>query len=81
MAEQQEIAFDFARRQVGQTVDVLIDRDIPGEDHAYVGRTYADAPEVDGAVYVTGEDLAPGQIVACEIVASRKYDLIGVGTK
>ena len=81
MAEQQEIAFEFARRQVGQTLDVLIDRDIPGEDYAYVGRTYADAPEVDGAVYVTGADLIPGQIVACEIVASREYDLIGVGTK
>ena len=81
MAEQQEIAFEFARRQVGQTVEVLVDRDIPGEEHAYVGRTYADAPEVDGAVYVTGEDLAPGQIVACEIVASREYDLIGISTK
>ena len=38
---------------------------------AYVGRSYADAPEVDGQVYVTGEDLAPGQIVPCEIVAAQ----------
>ena len=42
-----------------------------------MGRSYADAPEVDGVVYVTGEGLAPGQIVPCEIVATRGYDLIG----
>jgi ribosomal protein S12 methylthiotransferase len=42
-----------------------------------VGRTYADAPEIDGAVYVTGDGLAAGQIVPCEIVAARQYDLIG----
>jgi ribosomal protein S12 methylthiotransferase len=41
-----------------------------------VGRSYADAPEVDGAVYVTGDGLAAGQIVPCEIVAAREYDLI-----
>jgi ribosomal protein S12 methylthiotransferase len=44
----------------------------------YLGRTYADAPEIDGAVYVTGKGLVPGQIVACEIVEARDYDLIGV---
>jgi len=59
-------------------VEVLIDGYIPGEKNAYVGRSYADAPEVDGVVYVTGEGLAPGQIVPCEIVATRDYDLIGV---
>jgi ribosomal protein S12 methylthiotransferase len=45
---------------------------------ALVGRTYADAPEVDGVVYVTGENLAPGQVVPCEIVAARGYDLVAV---
>jgi len=74
---QQEIAFAWNRSQVGRRLQVLIDRDIPGQRHAYVGRTYADAPEVDGVVYVTGKGVRPGQIVACEIVASRGYDLIG----
>ncbi|MBN1590799.1 MAG: 30S ribosomal protein S12 methylthiotransferase RimO, partial [Pirellulales bacterium] len=37
-----------------------------------------DAPEVDELVYVTGENLRPGQIVPCEIVAAREYDLIAV---
>ncbi len=39
---------------------------------------YADAPEVDGQVYVTGEGLSPGQIVSCEVVAAKGYDLIGI---
>jgi len=59
-------------------MDILIDRDIFEEKDAYVGRSYADAPEIDGVVYVTGRNLRPGQIVPCEIVAARGYDLIGV---
>ncbi len=77
LAAQQQIAFAWNESQVGRRMDVLIDRDIAGQESAYVGRTYADAPEVDGAVYVTGDGLAAGQIVSCEIVASRGYDLIG----
>ncbi len=76
MLLQQGIAFDWCDRQVGQTIDVLIDHCIPGEKHAFVGRTYADAPEVDGVVYVTGKGLAPGRIAPCEIVARKEYDLI-----
>jgi ribosomal protein S12 methylthiotransferase len=49
---------------------------VPGERNAWIGRSYADAPDVDGVVYVTGEGLATGQIVPCEMVASREYDLI-----
>ena len=59
-------------------MDVILDSRVPGEPRAYVGRTYADAPEVDGAVYVSGENLSPGQIVTCEIVAAQGYDLIAV---
>ena len=47
----------------GLTDKVLIDRCVPGQRNAYVGRSYADAPEIDGVVYVTGEGLAPGRIV------------------
>jgi ribosomal protein S12 methylthiotransferase len=59
-------------------LDVLIDRQVPEQPGAYIGRSYADAPEIDGAVYVTGTGLAPGQIVACEVVAAQGYDLIAV---
>lgn len=78
LAAQQEIAFDWAKAQVGRRMDVLIDRYMPGQSNAYVGRTYADAPEIDPVVYVTGEDLSPGGIVSCEIVTSQGYDLVGV---
>ncbi len=60
---------------------ILIDGYIADGENAYVGRSYADAPDVDGVVYVTGEGLAPGQIVACEIVAARGYDLIAAAVE
>ncbi len=78
LATQQKVAFAWNESQVGRRLDILIDRDIPEQPNAYVGRSYADAPEIDGVVYVTGENLVPGQIVACEVVASREYDLVGV---
>ena len=71
MAVQQEIAFDWNAAQIGRQLDVLLDAAVPGERNAWIGRSYADAPDVDGVVYVTGEGLAAGQIVPCEIVASR----------
>ncbi len=76
---QQKVAFAWSRAQVGRRLDVILDSPVPGERHAFIGRTYADAPEVDGAAYVSGEGLAAGQIVSCEIVASREYDLVGCG--
>ena len=73
---QQEIAFAWNQAQVGRQIDVLIDCDIPGEENAFRGRSYAHAPEIDGVIYVTGENLRPGQFVRCEIVAAKDYDLI-----
>ncbi len=82
MAVQQEIAFDYNERQIGTRREVLLDEPIAGEKNAWVGRSYADAPDVDGLVFVTGKKLRAGQIVPCEIVATRDYDLVGaaVGT-
>lgn len=78
LAAQQPIAFAHNQAQVGRRVDVILDCRIPGEENAFVGRSCADAPEVDGVVYVTGENLGVGQIAPCEIVAASGYDLIGV---
>ncbi len=79
MAAQQEIAFAWNAAQVGRRLDVMIDRRVVQQPHAYVGRTYADAPEIDGQIYVTGAELSPGQIVSCEVVAAEGYDLVGIG--
>lgn len=78
MELQQEIAFDWCAAQVGKQVDVLLDAPLPEEKNVWIGRTYADAPDVDGVVYVTGEGLKTGQLVKCEIVAPSEYDLVAV---
>ncbi len=80
MAVQQEIAFDWARRQVGRQLDVLIDMPLPEQPNVWIGRTYADAPDVDPVVYVTEQNqrLETGRLVRCEIAMSREYDLIAV---
>lgn len=83
MALQQQIAFEWNESQVGKTLDVILDQPVPEEKNVWVGRSYADAPDVDGLVFVTGEKkqrLAAGQIVPVEIVASQGYDLVGVAT-
>jgi ribosomal protein S12 methylthiotransferase len=76
MAVQQDIAFAWNARQTGKQVDVLIDAPVPGERDVWIGRSYADAPDVDGVVYVTGKGLRTGQLARCEIVASQEYDLV-----
>jgi ribosomal protein S12 methylthiotransferase len=76
MAVQQPIAFAFNRGQVGKTLDVMIDAPSPEGRHRWIGRTYADAPDVDGVVQVRGGPFQPGDIVPCEIVDAEGYDLI-----
>ena len=58
--------------------DVLLDGPLPEEKNVWLGRSYADAPEIDTTVFVTGKGLKAGQFVPCEIVASQEYDLAAV---
>ncbi len=79
MAIQQENAFAFAAEKMGTKMDILIDRAIDRDKNVWVGRSYADAPDVDALVYVTGASdvpLAAGKIVECEIVSTNDYDLV-----
>ncbi len=75
MAVQQKITYQWSRNQVGRRLTVLLDQPVPEQEGVWLGRSYADAPEIDGAVYVTGEGLRFGQFVECEIVAAEGYDL------
>jgi ribosomal protein S12 methylthiotransferase len=80
MALQQQIAFDFAESLVGYELDVLVDSQ--DETGALIGRTFADAPEIDASVMISGKsqelgDLV-GQFVPVEITATAGYDLVGV---
>ncbi len=76
MAEQQQISLARNQQQVGKSMRVLIDQPVPDEPTAWVGRSVADAPDVDSVVWVTGDDIQPGDFVDCEIVAAQEYDLI-----
>lgn len=76
MEVQQQIAFDFGESLVGYELDAIIDS--PVEDGLFLGRTFADAPEIDGNIYVSGEGIEVGQMVPVEIVEAREYDLVGV---
>ena len=76
MAAQQPIAFAFNQSLVGKTLDVLIDAPAPEGRHLWIGRSYADAPDVDGVTWTHGTDLQPGDLVACEIVTAHEYDLV-----
>jgi ribosomal protein S12 methylthiotransferase len=78
MAVQQQVAFHWNQGQVGRQLDVMLDAPWPAEKQVWVGRTYADAPDVDQSVVVTGKRLAAGPLVRCELVATRDYDLIAV---
>jgi ribosomal protein S12 methylthiotransferase len=76
MAAQQPIAFAFNASLVGRRLDVLIDGPAPQGEGLWVGRTYADAPDVDGVAFVPGDHWEPGDLVPCEVVAAEGYDLI-----
>lgn len=77
MELQQEIAFEKAENAVGRTVLAMIEGRLPDEN-AYAARTYMDAPNVDGLVFVqTSRELMTGDFVKVKITGSYEYDLIG----
>lgn len=77
MTLQQEIAFDGAADMAGRVVTAMIEGKVTDED-AYVARTYKDAPNVDGFLFInTGRELMTGDLVRVRITGSYEYDLIG----
>ncbi len=77
MELQQEIAFEKAEEMTGRELYVMIEGKV-ADENAYVGRTYRDAPNVDGLVFInTDEELLSGDFVKVRITASYEYDLIG----
>ncbi|GAB1232831.1 30S ribosomal protein S12 methylthiotransferase RimO [Ferrigenium sp. UT4] len=71
---QEEISAAKLAKKVGQTLTVLVD-DV--DDEGSVARSAADAPEIDGLVYINGEDLAVGEFVTVRITDSDEHDLWG----
>jgi len=75
MALQQEIAFEFGDSLVGYELDALLDEEL--DEGLWLGRTYADAPEIDANIVVSGEGLKQGEFVPVEIVGRDGYDWLG----
>lgn len=77
MELQQEIAFETAERMTGQTMEVMIEGRMPEED-VYVARTYRDAPNVDGYLFLHADrQFLSGDLVKVIVTGSNEYDLIG----
>ena len=77
MKLQQGIAFERAAGMIGKEVDVLIEGKLP-EDGVFVGRTYKDAPNVDGMIFINSDrELVTGDVIKAKVTDSREYDLIG----
>lgn len=77
MELQQEISTELNEKRKGDETDVLIEGYVPGEN-VYIGRTFGDAPDVDGYIFVsTSERLETGSFVRVKITGSDAYDLTG----
>ena len=77
MQLQQEISAERLKRKIGQTFDVIVDEI---DDEGIIGRTKADAPEVDGLVYIenlSGTPVKVGEFIKVTITHSDEYDLWG----
>lgn len=77
MELQQEISMDKSCERIGKTYMVMIEGRV-ADENAYVGRTYMDAPDVDGYIFVnTEEELMTGDFVPVKVTGALEYDLIG----
>lgn len=77
MELQQEISMEKGENRVGETLWVMIEGKV-ADENAFVGRTYADAPGIDGYVFVnTSTELMSGDFAQVRITGALEYDLIG----
>lgn len=77
MELQQEIVFDRGEDMVGRTVVAMVEGKV-ADENVYVARTYGDAPNVDGLLFLNAdEELMSGDFVRATITGSAEYDLIG----
>ncbi len=77
MEIQQGIAFDRAKAMVGRKLKVIIEGKLV-EEGIFIGRTYMDAPNIDGYIFVhTKDELMSGEFVEVTVTEAKEYDLIG----
>ena len=77
MELQQDISLELDQERIGEELLVFVEGKV-ADENAYVGRTYADAPGIDGYIFVnTGESLMTGDFVRVKVTGALEYDLIG----
>lgn len=77
MELQQEISYEKSQSMIGRVLEVMIEGKV-ADENAYVGRTYMDAPGVDGLIFInTDRDLMSGDFVRAKVTGALEYDLIG----
>ena len=81
LEELYEVQKDIAEQKnaslTGSTIDVMVEGSLADSRQTYAGRTYRDAPDVDGLVFVNSDkDLESGDMISVTITGSNGYDLI-----
>lgn len=77
MSLQQDISYERSQGFIGSTMKVMIEGRLPEED-VYVGRTYRDAPDVDGYIFIKSDrPLITGDFVTAKVTGADEYDLTG----
>ena len=77
MSIQQGISYERSQELVGSVMKVMVEGRLPEED-VYVGRTYRDAPDVDGYIFIKGDrPLVTGDFIMARVTGADEYDLTG----
>jgi ribosomal protein S12 methylthiotransferase len=80
MALQQQLSRERNAALVGQRLRVLVDGPSARKGFAWVARSEADAPEIDGRVYLVGKKLQPGEFLSVTVTGSSEYDVVAKRT-
>lgn len=78
LGRQQEVSLARNREWIGRTMDVLVESRSALDPSSVVGRSFRDAPEIDGSVRIRRCAAKPGDYVQARIVEAKPYDLVGV---
>ena len=77
MALQQEVSYDNNQQMLGKQLEVLVEGYLY-EENIYIGRSYREAPNVDGYIFINAEEeIVSGELVTVRITDANEYDLIG----
>jgi ribosomal protein S12 methylthiotransferase len=72
---QRQISLKRNQRLAGEKITVLVDADVEGQEWDYVGRSQAEAPDIDGHIYLRGRDISPGEFIRAQVTGFSEYDL------